>query len=162
MNYLVVVAHPDDEVLGAGATIKKLISEGNNVAVAIMCDEADARQDRSSTLAEDEAEAMRIMNVTRVYHSNFPNIKMNTVSHFHPSSLRYEQRSCHDKLCSTSSIQIVPAQAGTSETKEIHIHGSSFFNRMVLRFLRKAVYPEYVRRDRIGRSMPETQSTGCL
>lgn len=23
MNYLVVVAHPDDEVLGAGATIKK-------------------------------------------------------------------------------------------------------------------------------------------
>lgn len=81
MNYLVVVAHPDDEVLGAGATIKKLISEGNNVAVAIMCDEADARQDRSSTLAEDEAEAMKIMNVTRVYHSNFPNIKMNTVPH---------------------------------------------------------------------------------
>ena len=25
MNYLVVVAHPDDEVLGAGATIHKLI-----------------------------------------------------------------------------------------------------------------------------------------
>ena len=24
MNYLIVVAHPDDEVLGAGATIKKL------------------------------------------------------------------------------------------------------------------------------------------
>lgn len=24
MNYLVVVAHPDDEVLGAGATIKNL------------------------------------------------------------------------------------------------------------------------------------------
>lgn len=23
MNYLLVVAHPDDEVLGAGATIKK-------------------------------------------------------------------------------------------------------------------------------------------
>lgn len=28
MNYLVVVAHPDDEVLGAGATIHKLITEG--------------------------------------------------------------------------------------------------------------------------------------
>lgn len=26
MNYLLVVAHPDDEVLGAGATIKKLTS----------------------------------------------------------------------------------------------------------------------------------------
>ena len=33
MNYLVVVAHPDDEVLGAGATIHKLIAEGHNVAV---------------------------------------------------------------------------------------------------------------------------------
>ena len=28
MNYLVVVAHPDDEILGAGATIHKLIEEG--------------------------------------------------------------------------------------------------------------------------------------
>ena len=36
MNYLVVVAHPDDEVLGAGATIHKLIKDGHNVAVAIM------------------------------------------------------------------------------------------------------------------------------
>ena len=36
MNYLIVVAHPDDEILGAGATIHKLISEGNKVAVAIM------------------------------------------------------------------------------------------------------------------------------
>ena len=33
MNYLIVVAHPDDEVLGAGATIHKLIDEGNSVAV---------------------------------------------------------------------------------------------------------------------------------
>ena len=29
MNYLFVVAHPDDEVLGAGATISKLVSQGN-------------------------------------------------------------------------------------------------------------------------------------
>lgn len=36
MRYLVVVAHPDDEVLGAGATIQKLISEGHKVSVAIM------------------------------------------------------------------------------------------------------------------------------
>jgi len=81
MNYLIVVAHPDDEVLGAGATINKLISEGHKVAVAIMCGQADARKDLSSTLAQDEAEAMKIMGVKKVYHSNFPNIKMNTVPH---------------------------------------------------------------------------------
>ena len=45
MNYLVVVAHPDDEVLGAGATIHKLIKEGHKVAVAIMVSQAAARKD---------------------------------------------------------------------------------------------------------------------
>ena len=60
MNYLVVVAHPDDEVLGAGATIHKLISEGHNVAVAIMVSQAAARKGLSSTLSDDEAKARRI------------------------------------------------------------------------------------------------------
>ena len=49
MNYLVVVAHPDDEVLGAGATIHKLTKSGNNVAVAIMVSQAAARKDLSSS-----------------------------------------------------------------------------------------------------------------
>ena len=54
MNYLVVVAHPDDEVLGAGATIHKLIEDGNKVAVAIMVSQVAARKDLSSTLSDDE------------------------------------------------------------------------------------------------------------
>lgn len=81
MNYLVVVAHPDDEILGAGATIHKLIEEGHNVAVAIMVSQAAARKDLSNTLAEDEKEALSIIGVEKTYHANFPNIKMNTVSH---------------------------------------------------------------------------------
>ena len=81
MNYLFVVAHPDDEVLGAGATISKLVSQGNKVAVAIMSGHAAARKNLSDTLAEDEAKAMRIMGVEKVYHADFPNIKMNTVPH---------------------------------------------------------------------------------
>lgn len=81
MNYLVVVAHPDDEVLGAGATINKLISEGHNVAVVIMVSQATARKDLSETLTSDEAEALSIIGVEKVYHASFPNIKMNTVPH---------------------------------------------------------------------------------
>lgn len=81
MNYLVVVAHPDDEVLGAGATINKLIKEGNKVAVAIMVSQAAARKDLSSTLTEDERKALSIIGVEKTYHANFPNIKMNTVPH---------------------------------------------------------------------------------
>lgn len=81
MNYLVVVAHPDDEILGAGATIHKLIEEGNNVAVAIMVSQAAARKDLSSTLSSDEEEALSLVGVKKTYHANFPNIKMNTVPH---------------------------------------------------------------------------------
>lgn len=81
MNYLVVVAHPDDEVLGAGATINKLIKEGNKVAVAIMVSQAAARKDLSNTLSEDERKALYIIGVEKTYHANFPNIKMNTVPH---------------------------------------------------------------------------------
>ena len=81
MNYLVVVAHPDDEVLGAGATIYKLISRGNNVAVATMANHAAARANLSDTLAEDQNTAMKILGVEKIYAADFPNIKMNTVPH---------------------------------------------------------------------------------
>ncbi len=81
MKYLFVVAHPDDEVLGAGATIYKLIEEGHKVAVAIMVSQAAARKDLSITLSSDEAAAMEIIGVEKIYHADFPNIKMNTVPH---------------------------------------------------------------------------------
>ncbi len=81
MNYLFVVAHPDDEVLGAGATIHKLVKQGHKVAVAIMSGHAAARANISETLTEDEAKAMSILGVEKVFHADFPNIKMNTVPH---------------------------------------------------------------------------------
>lgn len=81
MNYLIVVAHPDDEVLGAGATIHKLITQGNKVAIAIMSGHAAARNNLSETLQEDETKAMSIIGVKKVYHADFPNIKMNIVPH---------------------------------------------------------------------------------
>ena len=81
MNYLFVVAHPDDEVLGAGATIHKLVKQGHKVAVAIMVGKAAARANLSATLSDDEAKAMAILGVEKTYHADFPNIKMNTTPH---------------------------------------------------------------------------------
>ena len=81
MNYLVVVAHPDDEALGAGATIHKLVEQGHKVAVATMANHAAARANISDTLAEDQNKAFKIMGVSKSYAADFPNIKMNTVPH---------------------------------------------------------------------------------
>lgn len=37
MNCLMIAAHPDDEALGAGGTMAKLIAEGRRMSAALMC-----------------------------------------------------------------------------------------------------------------------------
>lgn len=81
MKCLIVVAHPDDEVLGAGATIYKLIKEGHKVAVATMANHAAARANISATLQNDQEKAFAILGIEKSYAADFPNIKMNTVPH---------------------------------------------------------------------------------
>lgn len=81
MNVLFVVAHPDDEVLGAGATIHKLVKEGHKVAVATLVNSAGARANLSDTLSADQEKAFSIMGVHKAYGADFPNIQMNTVPH---------------------------------------------------------------------------------
>jgi LmbE family N-acetylglucosaminyl deacetylase len=83
MTYLVVVAHPDDEVLGAGATMYKLAQEGHSVNVCILSGEVDARNHRPTTdeLYEDVNSSMKILGVQRFIKGDFPNIKFNMVPH---------------------------------------------------------------------------------
>jgi LmbE family N-acetylglucosaminyl deacetylase len=81
MRTLIVVAHPDDECLGAGATIRRLTREGNPVAVATMANQAAARANLSSTLAEEQQRAFAVLGVEKGYAADFPNIKTNTVPH---------------------------------------------------------------------------------
>lgn len=81
MNYLIVVAHPDDEVLGAGATIHRLIKEGHNVAVSTMANHAAARVNISDTLSDDQNKSMELLGIKKLYSADFPNIKMNTTPH---------------------------------------------------------------------------------
>jgi LmbE family N-acetylglucosaminyl deacetylase len=83
MNYLLVVAHPDDETLGAGASVYKWSREGACVDVAIMCTEAKARAFRPADkeLAEDTDASTKFLGINRKYEATFPNIEMNTVPH---------------------------------------------------------------------------------
>ncbi len=83
MNYLVVVAHPDDEVLGAGATIYKLTKEGHEVSVCILSAEVKVRtfRPKDDELDKDLNDAIKILGVNKIIKGNFPNIKLNTESH---------------------------------------------------------------------------------
>ncbi len=83
MKYLFVVAHPDDEVLGAGGTIGKLTAEGNRAEVCILCGEAGARKNRpeAGKLRKDIVRCNRILGVSRVFLGSFPNIEFNCVPH---------------------------------------------------------------------------------
>ncbi len=83
MNYLVVVAHPDDEVLGAGATISKLTAQGHNVDLCVMCKEAKARSYRpqDDELEQDFKTVADMLKIRTCYGGNFPNIEMNNTSH---------------------------------------------------------------------------------
>lgn len=85
MNYLVVVAHPDDEVLGAGATMYKLAQEGHTVNVCILSGEVNARNHRPDTeeLNEDVTNSLSLLGVKKVIKGEFPNIQFNTVPHLY-------------------------------------------------------------------------------
>lgn len=83
MNYLFVVAHPDDEVLGAGGTIAKLTREGHRAEVCILCGEAGARKNRPETdkLYQDIVRCNKMLGVKRILLGRFPNIAFNRVPH---------------------------------------------------------------------------------
>lgn len=83
MNYLVVVAHPDDEVLGAGATIHKLTGNGDRVDVCILCSKAEARSNRPKTyeLQDDLCASMKMLGITRIYTGDFVDSQLNTSPH---------------------------------------------------------------------------------
>lgn len=83
MKYLLVVAHPDDEVLGAGASIWNWTRNADTVDVALMCTEAKARAFRpgDEELNSDLDKSAAYLGINKKYEATFPNIEMNTVPH---------------------------------------------------------------------------------
>ncbi|MEW5728901.1 MAG: PIG-L deacetylase family protein [Pseudomonadota bacterium] len=60
MDILVVAAHPDDEVLGCGATMARHAREGDRVHVLIVAEGATSRADRrDADAASDQLESLR-------------------------------------------------------------------------------------------------------
>lgn len=118
MNYLVVVAHPDDEVLGAGATIKKLTEEGHSVDICIMCTEAKARAFRpeDKELNDDIDASTKMLGIRNKYEGSFPNIEMNNATHL--SLVQFVEKAIFDSECD------VVITHHPSDTNNDHMHTS--------------------------------------
>lgn len=77
---LVVVAHPDDELIGVGGTLRKHVKNGDEVHVLILGDGKTSRQnkyeamdDSTKTLSMAETtKAMKVLGITNLYHEYLP------------------------------------------------------------------------------------------
>lgn len=82
MTILVVVAHPDDEALGCGATIAHLTARGAEARACFLSGEVDVRRHRPEVpdLHADACKAAQILGMDEPIFGPFPNIRMNTVA----------------------------------------------------------------------------------
>lgn len=85
LKILVIAAHPDDEVLGCGATIKKWTADGSQAYALILAQgitsrsgEADVRE-KLEALKNDSLEASRIVGYKTVLFEEFPDNRMDSV-----------------------------------------------------------------------------------
>lgn len=81
--FLTVTAHPDDEILGFGASTYALSKDGHKIYNCILSGNVDARQFRPEIdkLYQNTCEAQRIVGAEPPILGDFPNIKFNTVPH---------------------------------------------------------------------------------
>jgi N-acetylglucosamine malate deacetylase 1 len=83
MNVLAVIAHPDDELLGCGGTLRKLANEGHHIFTCVLCANVAARSNRPELerLHEVAVASARMIGVAESLLYDFPNIEFNVIPH---------------------------------------------------------------------------------
>lgn len=84
MNILVVAAHPDDEVLGAGGAMAKHVKNGDKVSVIILGQGMFSREEKEQTakldqLQSDSKNALSKLGVSDIQFLDFPDNSFDSV-----------------------------------------------------------------------------------
>jgi len=88
MKLFVIVAHPDDEVLGCGGTMSRLVKEGNEVFTFILGEGITARDEQRNIekskkeilkLRKQSKKANEILGVKKIFFYDFPDNRFDTV-----------------------------------------------------------------------------------
>ncbi len=91
MKILIVVAHPNDEVLACAGTVSKLIAQGAEAYTLLLGegaslkhedDDLDKKEERLKSLQKNIFEASKVVGVKRVFEYNFPSNQFDTVPLF--------------------------------------------------------------------------------
>ena len=88
MKYLIIAAHPDDEVLGCGGSMAKWVNAGHDVHVLIMAEgvtsrdqqrNRQSRQEELSNLAQSAKQAKEILGVQSIELLDYPDNRMDSL-----------------------------------------------------------------------------------
>lgn len=80
-NILIIAPHPDDEVLGCGASIARFVAEGNNVYVLVATRGSNRLYDQQKVenVRDEAREAHRLLGVKDTVFLEFPAPELDTV-----------------------------------------------------------------------------------
>ena len=84
MNILVIAAHPDDEVLGMGATIKKLSDKGNKIHLCVVTEGASAQYSEKKMIAVRKnacLKAGKLLGIKSFDFLEYPDMSLDTIPH---------------------------------------------------------------------------------
>ena len=83
MDILVIAAHPDDEVLGMGGTIKKLSKQGHKIHLCVMSDGSAGVKNKDKMIQMRKNACIKsgkILGISTFDFVNLPDMKLDDIS----------------------------------------------------------------------------------